>query len=119
VVTTKQLPVQLSTTEQIAIQRFLLSLQEKYGNIVDRVILFGSKARGDDYPESDIDLLVLTEVESWTIRNDIWRMAARLELTYDVIFNIQIIASLRWQSMKEGNFSLYQRVSLEGIHIAP
>lgn len=27
---------------------------------VDRIVLYGSKARGDDNPESDIDLLVLT-----------------------------------------------------------
>lgn len=118
-VTTKQLLVQLSITEQTAIQSFLLSLQEKYEHIVDEVILFGSKARGDDRPDSDIDLLVLTEVENWSIRNDIWRIAARLELTYDVIFNIQIIASQRWQSMGEGHFSLYQRISQEGIHIIP
>ena len=30
---------------------------------VERVILFGSKARGDDEPDSDIDLLVITSTE--------------------------------------------------------
>lgn len=30
---------------------------------VERVILFGSKARGDDEPDSDIDLLVITTPE--------------------------------------------------------
>lgn len=28
---------------------------------VDAIVLYGSKARGDDTPESDIDLLVLTD----------------------------------------------------------
>jgi predicted nucleotidyltransferase len=118
-ITPKQLPVQLSTSDQTAIQQFLLSLQEKYGHLVEAVILFGSKARGDDHPDSDIDLLVLTEIENWSIRNEIWRMAARLELSYEVIFNIQIIASQRWQSMGEGHFSLHQRVSQEGICLTP
>ena len=27
---------------------------------VERVVLYGSKARGDDHPDSDIDLLILT-----------------------------------------------------------
>ncbi len=30
---------------------------------VERVVLFGSKARGDDDPESDIDLLVINATE--------------------------------------------------------
>lgn len=30
---------------------------------VERIILFGSKARGDDEPDSDIDLLVITTPE--------------------------------------------------------
>jgi len=30
---------------------------------VERIILFGSKARGDDEPDSDIDLLVITPRE--------------------------------------------------------
>jgi uncharacterized protein len=30
---------------------------------VERVILFGSKARGDDEPDSDIDLVVITATE--------------------------------------------------------
>ena len=117
-VATEQLPVQLNPTEKTALQRFLTSLQGKYGQIINRVILFGSKARGDSNPDSDIDLLILTEIENWSIRNDIWRIAARLELSYDVIFNIQIIAIQRWQSMGDGGFSLHQRVSQEGILIS-
>ncbi len=48
---------------------------------VERVILFGSKARGDDDPESDIDLLVLTTRPV---------SAADKERMTDALFDLQI-----------------------------
>ena len=42
-----------------------MDLRELYGGRVRRILLFGSWARGDAHPESDIDLLVvLDQVES-------------------------------------------------------
>ncbi len=38
--------------------RFRTALDEIYGNRIDRVILFGSRARGDARPESDYDVAV-------------------------------------------------------------
>jgi len=38
--------------------RFRTKLDEIYGNRIDRVILFGSRARGDARPESDYDVAV-------------------------------------------------------------
>lgn len=38
--------------------RFRQALAELYGNRLDRVVLFGSRARGDARPESDFDVAV-------------------------------------------------------------
>jgi predicted nucleotidyltransferase len=38
--------------------RFRTALDEIYGNRIDRVILFGSRARGDARPDSDYDVAV-------------------------------------------------------------
>jgi predicted nucleotidyltransferase len=35
--------------------------QQEYGDRLDRVILFGSQARGDAKPDSDIDILVVLQ----------------------------------------------------------
>lgn len=44
---------------------------------VDSIVLYGSKARGDDTPESDIDLLVLTGRPLTPDETSGMRMAAR------------------------------------------
>ncbi len=38
--------------------RFRRALDEMYGNRLDRVVLFGSRARGDARPDSDYDVAV-------------------------------------------------------------
>jgi predicted nucleotidyltransferase len=38
--------------------RFRAALDDIYGNQIDRVVLFGSRARGDAHPDSDYDVAV-------------------------------------------------------------
>jgi len=51
----------LRSNDRQAIEAAIRLLKQAYP--VDAVILYGSKARGTDDPESDIDLLVLTTPE--------------------------------------------------------
>ena len=42
--------------------RFRRALDEMYGNQLDRVVLFGSRARGDARPDSDYDVAVFLKI---------------------------------------------------------
>jgi predicted nucleotidyltransferase len=45
-------------TDDPILQRFKTALDEIYGDRIDRVVLFGSRARGDARPDSDYDVAV-------------------------------------------------------------
>lgn len=50
----------LTTPDRQVLARLLAHLEEKCGDQIRRVILFGSRARGDADEESDLDLLIVT-----------------------------------------------------------
>jgi uncharacterized protein len=59
--------------EDPILRRFRAALTDIYGNQIDRVVLFGSRARGDARPDSDYDVAVfLRELP------DRWREMDRL-----------------------------------------
>src|SRR3989338_1175783 len=59
--------------------------------------LFGSKARGEDDPESDIDLLVLTSKQlSWLERNAMSDAIFDTQLKHDVVLSLFVVSEEKW-----------------------
>jgi predicted nucleotidyltransferase len=66
---------------------------------VERVILFGSKARGIDDAESDIDLLVLTSRElTWIEREAVVDAPYDLQLRYHVLLSSLVVPASEWKT---------------------
>ncbi len=48
----------MATTDPTVLARFRTALDESYGDRIERVVLFGSQARGNARPDSDYDVAV-------------------------------------------------------------
>lgn len=48
----------MATIDDPVLTRFRSALNEMYGDRIERVVLFGSRARGDARPDSDYDVAV-------------------------------------------------------------
>ena len=67
----------------------------------EKVILFGSQARGDARPDSDWDLLVLLEKEERNFNEDYDNFAypfAELGLKYDAMINAKVYTVKDWET---------------------
>ena len=113
--TTPGPPNSLTAQEQAAIQAFLQRLHQHYGQTLQQTVLFGSKARGESEPDSDIDILIIVNEESWPLRDAISVIAARVSLEYGVLIGPRVIGQKRWQRMERERFALYENVAREGI----
>jgi predicted nucleotidyltransferase len=70
-------------SEDPILARFRAALDRLYGSRVERVVLFGSRARGDAEPDSDYDVAVFLKDlgDRW---HEIHRLAAiETEILYD------------------------------------
>lgn len=94
--------IKLKANDRQAIEAAIRLLKQKYP--VESVILYGSKARGTDDPESDIDLLLLTSRElSWRERDAITDALYDIQLRYDVVISTLVVSAREWL---EGRYSV-------------
>ena len=83
----------------------------------ERVILFGSQARGDARPDSDWDLLLLVNSETTNLDDEIKYSYpfAKLGWAYNVDVNVLLYSKNDWE--KRSFMPFYKSVLTDGIEI--
>ena len=107
----------LSPPEREALDVFVERLYANCGDWVRLVVLFGSKARGDAGPDSDVDVLVALTNDDPRLRSQIRRLAARVSLEYDLLLSVQAVGRSQWDKLATYRFPLYQAIESEGIDL--
>lgn len=111
----------LSKTEAKAIEEIKDRLVKRFGDRLLLLTLYGSKARGDSHPDSDIDLLAVVKRDSLRIRDKLFEEAYEVMSKYDFRFLICLVVmgKREFEAYKKGNFSFYRNLSREGIDLWP
>jgi uncharacterized protein len=89
-------------------------LQQEYQDRLDRVILFGSQARGEATPESDIDILIVLQdpVDASVELQRTSQFIAQFCLDYSVLVSRLFLPRSRFETE---NSPLLRNIRQEGI----
>lgn len=98
------------------LQKLRCYLHELYGDRLISLILFGSQARGDADPDSDIDMLVVLEgqVAPWAENERTAEFVSKLCLDYSVVICNIFISSEEFISKQS---ALLQNIAREGVNV--
>ncbi len=107
----------LSSTERAALTDYTHRLREQFPQELDKVILFGSKARGDATDESDLDLLIVTRGRDPNFPSEAQRIRYALELEYHVIFGGTTMTGQEFAWHRRHRSPFYRSVISEGINV--
>jgi predicted nucleotidyltransferase len=100
--------------------RVIKELKKKISTLLDdyNMILYGSKARGDDTRDSDIDILLLTQGDiSEKTKDEISWFKYDLELKYDVVIGLIIEGIEFWNSPRAAVMPFHWSIDREGIAV--
>ena len=93
-------------------------LQHHYGNRLVRFIVFGSYARGEQTPDSDIDILITLKGKvDWNLEREILHLTYKIELKRDVLMDIKVYSEEDIQHTLLGATPFMENVMEEGIPV--
>lgn len=108
------MPKLLNTKLTTILDELKQSLRNIYGEQLSQIILYGSQARGEAQPDSDIDILIVLN-KSFDYSQEIERtshLIADLSLKYNTLISRSFIDNLRLTSEKS---SFIRNINNEGI----
>ncbi|MGC8880588.1 MAG: nucleotidyltransferase family protein [Anaerolineae bacterium] len=108
---------ELSPAEAAALQAYVHALHARYGARLHDVVLFGSRARGEVHPNSDVDVLVILERPSAQELSEVRGLAFDIWLAYGVLLSIRAMSRAGWQALAAQQSLFYRHVLRDGISL--
>ncbi|MBI4770261.1 MAG: nucleotidyltransferase domain-containing protein, partial [Chloroflexi bacterium] len=105
---------QLKPNERQAVQAFVNALRREVNGQVLLLALFGSRARGDAAPDSDIDFLLVTDGQPKEIMDRVIRLESRLGVKHDVELNTLCFDRERWADFARRRAAFWQNAQRDG-----
>ena len=103
--------------EQPILQEFKRRVEQRFPGELVRVVLFGSKARGDASVESDIDVLTVVRSEDWKLGDEVRDIGYELEIAHGVVLSIQVMGQRQYQELKARGSTFLEQVEQEGLPV--
>ncbi|MDI6759778.1 MAG: nucleotidyltransferase domain-containing protein [Candidatus Brocadiaceae bacterium] len=103
------------TEEKIILKELKDNLIKITGNFMPRVILFGSRARGDYDEESDIDVAIVVRGLTREVKDQILNMVADIEIKYLTPLSTLVISEEDLEFLKKRERRIAFDIEVEGI----
>lgn len=107
----------LSIKEKTVLKEFKTSLKQVLGGQLIELKLFGSKARGDDQPDSDVDVLVIVASDDWHMSDTVYDIATDIFLQTDLCISPKVISKNIFDKLQKENTSFIRNISRDAIAV--
>lgn len=107
----------MEITIRKALAEFRKELVNLLGDNLLEVRLFGSRARGDAEPDSDVDVMLLVRERTENLRDRVMDVSAPLSLKYELVIMTLIMTPEELADEEDMETLLYSSLMKEGIVI--
>ena len=100
------------------LQRLIPGLLNIFHGSINRIILYGSVARGTQTSESDVDIAVIVKDYTQDMHDTMTDFVVDLELEFDKVLSVLLIDYGKFKEW-ENVMPIYKNVKKEGIQLWP
>lgn len=90
----------LTPAETAWLKAYRKLLETQFPGCVEEVSIFGSKARGDARPDSDLDVLVVIYDGDWHLKDALTRPGYDLAIGTDVVPSLHVYTIAEWERLR-------------------
>lgn len=107
----------LSDDEQEWLDAYRKALAESYPDAVKEIVIFGSKARGEAGPDSDLDVLLVVRNHAAHLKRELRRTGYLLAATSDAVPSILAYSEDEWESRKRSGSPFRKAVERDAVKV--
>lgn len=107
----------ITETEAGWLHQYQVELSYRFPGLAPRVVLFGSKARGTDRADSDVDVLVIIRDGDWKARRAVAEVGYELSQRFNVDASIIVRSEQEWARLEDTRAPFWCTVSRDGVVI--
>jgi len=107
----------VTADEQLWLDAYRKVLAERFPGVVVDLVIYGSKARGDARPDSDVDVLVVISAGDWRLKDALACAAYDLAIGTEVVPSIQIFTAAEWERLRERQSVFREAVERDGVSV--
>jgi predicted nucleotidyltransferase len=107
----------LTDRERQAAMEFVERVRQRFDGHLVAAILFGSRARGEAQPDSDMDVLVVMSSADPETRKEIRHLAVEVWLAHGICLSTRVWSRAHWHHLEELQTLLYQNIHRDGINL--
>lgn len=101
--------------DRAALDAFRDSVKLNLPGVETRLVLFGSKARGDDTAVSDIDVLVIVPDDDLRTRDAVYAASVDVSLAFGVVLSPKVKSAAVFGRMLGSGAPFARNVTREGV----
>ena len=107
----------LNAREQRWMNGYREALAVQHPGAVEQILIYGSKARGDAGPESDLDILLIVKNQAAARKCSLRRIGYLLAAGTDVVPSIMAYTRREWQQRKQSGSPFRRAVERDGVRV--
>ena len=110
--------LKLTPAEQAWLDEYRQTLAKDYPGLVEDIVIFGSKARGDAGPDSDLDVLVVIGEADRQTRREVRHAGHLLSVLGYALPSIMVYSRAEWTERERDGSPLHRAVTRDGVRVA-
>ena len=107
----------LHPAEQVWLDEYRHAFRTRHPGVVARMVIYGSKARGDANEDSDLDMLIVVRNEAGGMKRPLREIGYDLAAMSDAVPSILAFTEEEWESRRKDGFPFQQAVERDAVSV--